>query len=93
MSGLTIVFNPPDKTEVFHAQIEVKQKDLEPWSAKINKKQAELDIATNERNMLAEKASAVKDSVADAAKALERLVVDKDAKVRRSNLGRRTGVF
>ncbi|KIO24616.1 hypothetical protein M407DRAFT_26046 [Tulasnella calospora MUT 4182] len=73
---------PPltDKTEVFHAQIEAKQKELEPWNAKINKKQAELDLATNERNMLAEKAEAIQASVDDAVKSVEDLTGEKRAK-------------
>ena len=36
-----------DKTQGFHDQIEVKQKELEPWTAKINSKQAEIDVATS----------------------------------------------
>lgn len=69
------------KTDVFQTQIETKQKELEPWNAKINKKQAEVDLASNERNMLAEKADAVTGSVGDANKNLEGLISDKEAKV------------
>ncbi|KAG8912838.1 hypothetical protein FRC02_005788 [Tulasnella sp. 418] len=70
-----------DKTEVFHAQIVVKQKELEPWTAKVNKKQAEIDLVTNERNMLAEKAEAVQNAVDEAVKTVESLMTDKEAKI------------
>ncbi|KAG8929532.1 hypothetical protein FRC02_005473, partial [Tulasnella sp. 418] len=70
-----------DKTEVFHAQIVAKQKELEPWTAKVNKKQAEIDLATNERNMLAEKAEAVQNAVDEAVKTVESLMTDKEAKI------------
>lgn len=73
---------PSGKTDVFHAQIETKQKELEPWNAKINKKQAEIDLASNERDLLAEKAVAVKGSVDEASRTLDGLVKDKEAKVR-----------
>jgi len=41
-----------DKTQSFHDQIEVKQKELQPWTAKINVKQAEIDVATSECDAL-----------------------------------------
>jgi structural maintenance of chromosome 4 len=70
----------PDKTEVFHVQIEAKQKELEPWTAKINKKQAEIDLAESERALLAEKAQSGKTAVDEATEALEKLREDKAAK-------------
>jgi structural maintenance of chromosome 4 len=40
----------------FHDQIEVKRKELQPWTAKINTKQAEIDATSSERDALAKKA-------------------------------------
>jgi chromosome segregation ATPase len=74
---------PEDKTQVFHDQIEVKQRELQPWTAKINTKQAEVDVATSERDALAKKAEAVKRAGKEAQNALEKLQADLEAKVRR----------
>jgi structural maintenance of chromosome 4 len=71
-----------DKTQVFHDQIEVKQKELQPWTAKINTKQAEVDIASSERVALAKKAEAVKDVSKEAQEALEKLQSHQEAKVK-----------
>lgn len=49
-----------DKTQVFHDKIQIKQKELQPWTAKINAKQAEMDVAISERDALAKKAEALK---------------------------------
>ncbi len=48
-----------DKTKVFHDQIEVKQKELQPWKTQIDAKQAEIDVAANECQKLQQKAEAV----------------------------------
>ncbi|KAF8514546.1 RecF/RecN/SMC protein [Hysterangium stoloniferum] len=85
-----------DKTQVFHDQIEAKQKDLAPWEAKINKTKAELDIASSEREMLSQKAKTIENSAIEAQEALERLTTDRDAKnaelerlrVERASLGK-----
>ncbi|KIM73223.1 hypothetical protein PILCRDRAFT_15413 [Piloderma croceum F 1598] len=69
-----------DKTQVFHHQIEVKQKELQPWTAKINTKQAEVDAASSERDALAKKAEAVKDASKEVQEALEKLRADQEAK-------------
>ncbi|KAF8844243.1 RecF/RecN/SMC protein [Paxillus ammoniavirescens] len=55
-----------DKTQVFHDQIEAKQKELQPWTAKINTKKASIDVATSERDALVKKATALKESVKNA---------------------------
>ncbi|KAF9225187.1 RecF/RecN/SMC protein [Gyrodon lividus] len=60
-----------DKTQVFHDQIEAKQKDLQPWTAKINAKQASIDVATSERDALAKKATGLKEAVKNAQDDLE----------------------
>ena len=35
-----VLICPTGKTQVFHAKIEQKQKELQPWKTKINQKQA-----------------------------------------------------
>lgn len=59
----------------------MKQKELQPWTAKINKKQAEIDIASSERDALAKKAEAVQEAGRDAKDILEKLQTDQEAKV------------
>jgi len=75
-----------DKTQVFHDQIEVKQKELQPWTTKINTKQAEVDVASSERDALAKKAEGVKRACQEAQESLEKLQADREAKVRYSGL-------
>ncbi|KAF9237097.1 RecF/RecN/SMC [Melanogaster broomeanus] len=55
-----------DKTQVFHDQIEAKQKDLQPWTTKINAKKASIDVATSERDTLAKKAAGLQEAVKNA---------------------------
>lgn len=62
-----------DKTQVFNDQIEVKQRELQPWTAKINAKQAEVDVATSERVALEKKAASALAAVNSAAEALQTL--------------------
>ncbi|ETW86671.1 hypothetical protein HETIRDRAFT_58645 [Heterobasidion irregulare TC 32-1] len=62
-----------DKTQGFHDQIEQKQKELQPWTAKINTKQAEINIKTSERDMLAKKLEAIKDAGKEAQENLQTL--------------------
>lgn len=66
---------------MFHDQIEVKQKELQPWTAKINTKQAEVDVASSEREALAKKSEAVKTASKEAQEAFENLQADHEAKV------------
>ncbi|KAI0687981.1 RecF/RecN/SMC [Cytidiella melzeri] len=70
-----------DKTQVYHDQIEAKQRELQPWTTKINKKQAEVDVAKSEREMLAKKAEAARATLDEAKQTLERLQDDHKAKV------------
>jgi len=72
---------PSDKTQVFHVQIEQKQKELQPWKTKINQTQAEIDIKTSERDMLVKKAETIKQASAEAQEALEKLKSDQKTKV------------
>ncbi|CCL98907.1 uncharacterized protein FIBRA_00914 [Fibroporia radiculosa] len=69
-----------NKTQVFHDQIEVKQKELQPWTAKINAKKAEVDLATSERDALAKKAEAAKAASKEAQELLEKLQTDLELK-------------
>ncbi|OAX33539.1 hypothetical protein K503DRAFT_869495 [Rhizopogon vinicolor AM-OR11-026] len=69
-----------DKTQVFHEQIEAKQKELQPWTAKINIKQAAIDVATSERDALAKKATGIKDAVTQAEGQLAELQVEQEGK-------------
>ncbi|KAJ7497217.1 RecF/RecN/SMC [Mycena latifolia] len=70
-----------DKTQVFHDQIEAKQKDLQPWTAKINAKKAEVDVANSERDALAKKAKAVEDAAEEASNSLQQLQADQQTKL------------
>lgn len=66
---------------MFHDQIEAKQKDLQPWTSKINAKRAEVDVATSEREALAKKAKTAQDAIEEASNNLEQLQTDQKAKV------------
>lgn len=68
---------------MFHDQIEAKQKELQPWTTKINAKKAGIDIATSERDALARKAAGLKDAVKDAQDDLEQQQAAQQAKVSR----------
>lgn len=70
-----------DKTQVFHDQIQVKQKELQPWTAQINTKQAEIDVATSERDALSKKAQALQAASKEARETLEALQEDLQTKV------------
>ncbi|KAF9469527.1 RecF/RecN/SMC N terminal domain-containing protein [Collybia nuda] len=71
-----------DKTQVFHDQIEVKQKELQPWTAKINTKRAEIDVASSEREALVKRAEALKTAGKEAQETLEGLQGDQAVKVK-----------
>ncbi|KAJ7188350.1 RecF/RecN/SMC [Mycena filopes] len=70
-----------DKTQVFHDQIEAKQKDLQPWTTKINAKKSEVDVAKSEREALAKKAKGVQDAAEDASNRLEQLQTEQKDKL------------
>jgi len=70
-----------DKTQVFHDQIHAKQKELQPWTAQINSKQAEIDVATSERDALAKKAQALQVASKEAGETLKALKEDLETKV------------
>jgi structural maintenance of chromosome 4 len=70
-----------DKMQVFHEQIEAKQKELQLWTAKINVKQAVIDVASSERDVLTKKATGLKDAVTQAEGQLTELQVEQEGKV------------
>ncbi|CCG83748.1 protein of unknown function [Taphrina deformans PYCC 5710] len=56
--GLTMIrLSLKDKTQVFTDQIEVKQKQKQPWDAQISEKQSALEVAKSELDILNEKSS------------------------------------
>lgn len=62
-----------DKTAVFTTQIETKQRELEPWTAKISEKQSAMDVAKSERDLLSEKATGILKSMQEAEEHLQSL--------------------
>lgn len=70
-----------DKTQVFHDKIQLKQKELQPWTAKINEKQAAIDVASGERDALTTKAEALKAQCREADETLKALLQEREAKV------------
>jgi len=62
-----------DKTDQFTTQIEVKQRELEPWTAKISEKQSSIDIATSERDALVSKAAGAQSALEEARSNLDQL--------------------
>lgn len=70
-----------DKTQVFHDQIQDKQKELQPWTAQINAKQAEIDVATSERDALVEKAETLRTQTKDAEEMYSSLQLEYKSKV------------
>lgn len=70
-----------EKTQGFSAAIEQKQKELQPWVAKISERQAARDVAQEERDLLAGRTETVKKSSEEAKQALASLEEDNAAKV------------
>ena len=70
-----------DKTRSFHDKIEVKQKELQPWTIKVNEKQAAIDLAKSERETLARKFEAVREAKEEAENTKTQLQGEKEAKV------------
>jgi len=74
-----------DKTQTFHDQIEVKQKELQPWIAKVNEKRTAIDIAQGERDALSQKAEAIEKAEKEAEEILENKRADQRTKVSTCN--------
>lgn len=72
-SAPTLSISLADKTAEFSNQIEIHQQELEPWTAKISDKQAGVDVASSERELLVEKASGMREAIVEAETALEKL--------------------
>ncbi|WWC65608.1 uncharacterized protein I303_108228 [Kwoniella dejecticola CBS 10117] len=75
-----VVDSLKDKTAEFTTQIEVKQRELEPWTAKISEKQSLIDVATSERDLLAEKATSMQSSLDEAKTNLQALKDEDEGK-------------
>jgi len=78
---LRLTVPPADKTRSFHDQIEVKQKELQPWTIEINQKQAKIDLAKSERETLARKFEVVREAKEEAENTKNRLQGEKETKV------------
>ena len=70
-----------DKTQGFHDQIEQKQRDLQPWTAKRGKKQAEIDVKTSERDSLVKRTEAIQEASKEAKENLAKLRGEQESKV------------
>ncbi|KAF9515941.1 hypothetical protein BS47DRAFT_1391255 [Hydnum rufescens UP504] len=66
--------------EAIQESLKAKQKELAPWTAKVNIKQAEIDLAESERALLADKATGAQAAVDEAIQGLEKLKADKAVK-------------
>jgi DNA repair exonuclease SbcCD ATPase subunit len=74
-----------DKTDEFTVQIDAKQRELEPWTAKINEKQSLVDVATSERDALAQKATGMQTALQEARASLAALKEGDGSKQQESN--------
>ncbi|KAK7470998.1 Structural maintenance of chromosomes protein 4 [Stygiomarasmius scandens] len=68
-----IVESLKGKTQVYHDQKEALQKQLQPWTEKINQKKREINVAAGERDVLKKKAEDAQDAIAEAEENLEKL--------------------
>jgi len=66
---------------VFHDKIQEKQKDLQPWTAQINAKQADIDVASSERDALSKKAESLKLQLRESEETLATLQSEYKSKV------------
>jgi structural maintenance of chromosome 4 len=73
---------PLDKTQGFTRQIEEKQRELQPWSAKIRQKEGEVNIAKNEQDSLKRKVEEARNAEAESKATLDALRTEQQAKVR-----------
>jgi structural maintenance of chromosome 4 len=73
---------PLDKTQGFTRQIEEKQRELQPWSAKIRQKEGEVNIAKNEQDSLKRKVEEARNAEAESKATLSALRTEQQAKVR-----------
>jgi len=71
-----------DKTQGFTRQIEEKQRELQPWSAKIRQKEGEVNIAKNEQDSLKRKVEEAQNAEAESKATLDALRTEQQVKVR-----------
>ncbi|KAJ3715083.1 RecF/RecN/SMC N terminal domain-containing protein [Lentinula raphanica] len=71
-----------DKTQKFYDQKEALQKDLQPWTAKINTKQTEIDVARGERDALVKKVESIQTALQEAEEHLEKVKSEQEDKVK-----------
>ena len=72
-----------DKTAVFSAQIDKKQGELQPWLDKLSEKQAAIDQATHQRNLLREKAEYAQKAIQEAQETMQAVEADNESKAGR----------
>lgn len=70
---MTLADSIVDKTDEFTTKIEAKQRELEPWTAKISEKQSAIDVATSERDLLIQKATGAQTALDEAKESLKSL--------------------
>ncbi|EST05106.1 RecF/RecN/SMC, N-terminal [Kalmanozyma brasiliensis GHG001] len=68
------------KTEKFSRAVEQKQRELQPWTAKISDKVAAKNVAQEERDLLASRGAQVEASIAEAKESLRNLELDNETK-------------
>ncbi|KAJ9102655.1 hypothetical protein QFC19_004764 [Naganishia cerealis] len=69
-----------DKTDEFTTQIELKQRELEPWTAKVSEKQGAIDVAQSEKSVLEARATAGQTAWKNAMEQLDALTEGMSAK-------------
>ncbi|EPQ25894.1 uncharacterized protein PFL1_06567 [Pseudozyma flocculosa PF-1] len=69
-----------EKTQGFSAAIEKKQKELQPWVAKVSEKAAARDVAREERDLLDGRSAQIEKSIDEAKEALRNLELDNESK-------------
>jgi structural maintenance of chromosome 4 len=92
MSEAEIQRMPTDKTDEFTTQIEQKQLELEPWTAKVSEKQSAIDVAVSEKSVLEARATAGQQAWTDAVARLEALTEGLSAKVSHCSCKVRHGI-
>ncbi|KIY69191.1 hypothetical protein CYLTODRAFT_394097 [Cylindrobasidium torrendii FP15055 ss-10] len=70
------------KTQPFIDQMDAKQAELAPWTAKIEAKKAEIAVASNEKSVLEQKAADLQASCQEAETMVQDLKSDQDAKIK-----------
>ncbi|KZV74095.1 RecF/RecN/SMC protein [Peniophora sp. CONT] len=78
-----------DKTKHFQDQIETKQRELQPWAAKTNEAKRKVDVCSNERESLVQKASDAAKALAEAQEQFKKL---QDAQVSKARLDEQKGL-